>query len=252
MPKKLLTALAAVLAVAALSVVPAAAQAAPHWYVNGTKVAEGEKVPVIEWGALSFGSEPNPGDWLTCEFDGGGFVENPVGGGAGSGQTTRFASWDCVTNECPEGAIEGLEKEYEVIVPPQDLPWPDELIGSSPKFRLNFTKVVLELGCVLHPLTKAEAGEGGPRTATGEAGENEQKALSPFVKCETTSAHAEYTWDPEVHNGINAGPSQSTLIFNQSPGTGLSCDGGKVTGENSQQLHFMGYDNSELITVKNP
>lgn len=249
MSKKLYIGLAPLLAIAAFAMTPAAAQAlVPHWYVNGNKLAEGEVVPVIAWGQLTLESEPAGSAAPTvCENAAGGTIVNPVGGGAGKGQTTRFSTWNCADTECPAGVVDGFEKEFEVISPPQDLPWPSELIGTSPKFKLNSEKVVVELGCVLHGLTKEAAGEGGPTEATGTAGENEQKALAPFVKCETTATHLQ---DPEAKNGSNAGPAQSTLIFNQPAGSGLIC-AGTITGRTSEQLKTMGYDNSELITSKN-
>ena len=51
MSKKLLGALAPMLA--ALAVMPALAQAVPHYYKNNALAAEGEKIPTVSWGKLS-------------------------------------------------------------------------------------------------------------------------------------------------------------------------------------------------------
>jgi len=251
MGKKLFTWLAPLLGIVAFAVVPAAAQAAsPHFYVNGSLLAEGEKEPVIAWGRLTLESEPPATKPVTCENAAGGFAENPAGGGAGKGQTTRFATWNCADEECPAGKITiggtEFEKEFEVISPPQDLPWANELIpGTGTKTKLNSTGVVVTLGCYAHTLTKSEAEKG---SVTGP-GENEQFPLAAPVRCETTATHLQ---DPENINGSNQGNLQSTLVFNQPAGSGLTCASGAVTGRTTGTLKTMGYASSALITVKTP
>jgi hypothetical protein len=254
--KKLLAMLAPILAAAALAM-PAVAQAAsPHYYVNGSRLPEGERVPVLEWGQLSFECEPCASKPVTCENAAGGFAENPAGAftlGAekpGIGQTTRFATWHCVDEECPPGEIEieghKYEKEFEVVSPPQFLPWPSELIGPVGHTKLNSTGVIYTLGCYAHTLTKAEKETG---KATGP-GENEPLALAQPVRCETVgTAHLQ---DPENVNGSNLGNLQSTLVFHQPAGSGVSCASGAVTGRTSGTLKTMAYEASGLIQVKTP
>jgi hypothetical protein len=254
MSKKLYSGLAPLVVIASFAMTPAAAQATPHYYVNQLKLAEGEKVPVIAWGQLTLASEPEGKVAVTqCENAAGGFIENPVGGGPGAGQTTRWATWNCTNAECPPGEVElapGLkvEKEFEVVSPPQDLPWPNTLTGVPGAFKLNSTGVVVELGCVGHKVTRAQLGEGGPVGPKGQGGENEQFPLAPFVTCKTTATNLQ---DPETHNGTNQGNNQSTLIFNQPAGSGLTCANGTLTGRTSQSLKDMGYTESQLITTKN-
>jgi hypothetical protein len=248
--KKLLAMLAPILGATALAM-PAVAHASPHYYVNGSRLPEGERVPILEWGQLTFEEEPGtlrPNFGQTAD---GGFIENPVGGGAGRGQTTRFSAWSWFDEECPEGEfeveIEGhkYEKQFEIIAPPQDLPWPSELTEKEKgKIRTNSTGVVLTGGCYAHRLTKAEQETG---KATGP-GENEQFPLAHPNTCETTPT---MLWDPQDENGSNLGNLQSRLLFTAIR-TVLSCASGTNRFNIEGSLKVMGYDASELITVQNP
>ena len=56
--RMLLLGLAPALAVAALASMPVAAQAEPHYYKSGSLIAEGEKVPILEWGTLTYTPTP--------------------------------------------------------------------------------------------------------------------------------------------------------------------------------------------------
>ena len=81
-------------------------QLIPHYYKNGVLAAEGEKVTIVSWGKLTLEPLPGGGGFTTCENLAGGYVENPVGGGAGIGATLRFATYNCTDTECPAGEIE--------------------------------------------------------------------------------------------------------------------------------------------------
>jgi len=93
------------LATAAFLMAPMAAQGAtcinpchPHWYVNGSEVAQGEEVQTLAWGALTLESEPaGKAAPVTCNNVAGGTVENPVGGGSGIGNTENFARISALT-----------------------------------------------------------------------------------------------------------------------------------------------------------
>jgi IPT/TIG domain len=152
----------------------------PHYYKNAVLIPEGEKVPILEWGKLTLEPEGSLGDKTTCENLAGGYVENPVGGGAGIGATLRYATDNCNNLECPSGEIEVKgqkdEKEIGVLYPPQDFPWPNVLIEPEPKVvRTNSTGVVMELACTAHGLTMSAAGEGGSKGA----GESERLSCLP-------------------------------------------------------------------------
>jgi hypothetical protein len=249
MSEKLLVALAPMLAAVALAAVPTVAQAAPHYYRNAstTSIPEGEKVPVLEWGKLTFEPEPKVGG-TSCENMAGGYVENPVGGGAGEGATLRFVTYNCFSAECPAGEIEvegkKYEKEFEILYPPQSFPWASALIEPEPSVtRTNTTGIVMELACVAHKLTRLAAGEGGSKGA----GENEQYQLEPAVTCVTNAANG-YEQKPENEKGINEGPNQSKLVFNAGDGV-LECAGGAFAAKTKESLRIMGFKASELITV---
>jgi len=99
MQRKLLLSLAPVLAVAAFVVVPAVAQAVPHYYVNGAKLKEGtaSTKTSIGWGTIVLKGTKGgtPGNKITCHNIAAGTLFNPTGGGAGEGLTQVFSTFDC-------------------------------------------------------------------------------------------------------------------------------------------------------------
>ena len=248
MSKKRLMGFAPMLA--ALAVMPSVAQAAPHYYKNGTLIPEGERVPILEWGKLTVKPEPQVAANTACENITGGYVENPVGGGAGIGATLRFAAYNCISLECqPQYEVEiGGQKyntEPELISPPQSFPWPSVLEEAAGVVRNNIKGEVWEIACIAHKLSRAAAGEGGP---TG-AGEDEQFEVPaggpPTYTCVTDETHLQ---SPKAENGTNLGPNQTKVAFDAGAG-GLSCAGGEFSGKVKESLHIMGFKNSELITV---
>jgi hypothetical protein len=252
MSKKLWMGLVPVLA--ALALMPAAAQAAPHYYKNGALMPEGEKVPVVEWGKLTFHAEPSLAAGTTCENIAGGYVENPVGGGAGLGATLRFTTYNCNNVECPSGEVEvggkKYEKEFEIVSNPNRFPWPSTL--EEPEaglIRTNDTNVELKLACMAHGFSRLAAGEGNPSLGAKGAGESEQYVLPsggpPTVTCVTNEAEKQ---TPKITRGSNLGPNQSKVEFDAGAG-GLSCAGGAFMTSIKESLRVMGYKNSELITV---
>jgi hypothetical protein len=249
MPEKLLTGIVPMLAVAALAVMPALAQAAePHYYKPGlvTRYPEGEKVRFIEWGKLTLSPEPSLTAVTPCEFSGGGYVENPVGGGAGVGQTLRLATWNCSNVECPAGEVEvsgkKVEKEFEVIYPPQSFPWPSVLEEVGGVVRTDTKGVAWELGCFARKFTKSEA-EGKTPPSSGE---NEQYPLGSTVKCATDETHRQ---TPRDENGTNLGNNQSKAVFDSEGGGKLTCANGAFEGKLKESFKVMGYKASEIIDV---
>jgi len=131
MKRKFLISLAPVLAIAALAVVPMAAQAAtpPHYFVNGLRAGV-TPVTTIGWGTITLkATEGSPaGANLVCHNSAAGTLFNPAPGGAegpaGEGLVQVFATYDCEqTLICPEGA----EKGAKVLADPKHLPWKDLL-----------------------------------------------------------------------------------------------------------------------------
>ena len=245
MPMKLLMGAANALAVsAALAALPVAAQAEPHYYKSGALIAEGEKVPIVEWGTLTFNPEPEAYVEVTCEDSVGGYIENPIGGGAGLGQTTSFSSYNCLAmNTCPPGrvTIEGTEYEKEVTVTSETLPWPNVLIEES-GIRNESTGVQMSVACVAHGLSNTSP-PGGAQL--GKPGAQEQFYLSSATVCVTTASRRQ---KPLLIAGKNSTVT-SRVSFDPEAGR-LSRAGGAVVQRTSGKLKVMGYKESELITAK--
>jgi hypothetical protein len=101
MSKKLLTSIAPLLALAALAVMPAAAQAVTqHWYKNGTKLEVGTSEPIVTFGGEINLSQTSALGEINCRQVGGGSVENPTGGGAGIGRTDSVDFFECKAPQC--------------------------------------------------------------------------------------------------------------------------------------------------------
>jgi len=246
---RLLAVLALMVVLVVFAAIPAVSQAEPHYYRNGVLIPEGVKVPILEWGKLSWQDEPKP-FVQTCTNVTGGYVENPQGGGAGIGATEDFASYDCENEECPAGLIESEGKEYEKVFeisyPPQSLPWASVLTEAEVgKIRTHMSGVALTLGCYATSLTRAE----GERKTTSGPGETEVFPLAVFATCVTTPPEQEeHELKPLDENGTSAG-SPSKLAFDARSGT-LDCS--YFMGAPLRSLKVIGYNASELITVKSP
>jgi hypothetical protein len=263
MSKKLFISLAPLLAITALAVVPASSGAAVRYYKNFPPTSEytpgGGHFHVIAWGKLTLSPEPAVAAVTTCENMASGYIENPATLTAnGIGATERFATWNCENKECPAGKVTiggvEFEKEFEVVSPPQSFPWPSEEIEETPTlFRTRTEPVTVELACMAHKLTRAEAGEG---KGTGkEGGENEQFVLpsggAPTVTCVTVAGTHEQK--PEDVNGSGSNPAK--LVFGGGTGNAgagsLSCAGGAFEGKTKESLKVMGYTNSGLVNSNN-
>jgi len=239
-----------IVVVAALAATPAVSQAAPHYYRSGVLIPEGVKVPILAWGKVTWEAAPK-GIALTCANVGGGYVENPGGGGASIGAIGDFASYDCESAECPAAGlieIEGkeYEKVFEITYPPQSLPWASVLTEAEVgKIRTHMSGVALTLGCYATSLTRAE----GERKTTSGPGETEVFPLAVFATCVTTPPEQEeHELKPLDENGTSAG-SPSKLAFDARSGT-LDCS--YFMGAPLRSLKVIGYNASELITVKSP
>jgi len=242
MSKKLFTVLAPLVAITAFVVMPAVAQAVPHNYKNNTIIGESEKpeTNVISWGTLTLTPEPPVAPTTTCENAAGGVAGNPVGGGAGFGQTNKFASWNCVNAGCPAGKVKIGEAEFEKVfqVLSFTLPWPSELINEV-GIRTNSTNVEVTLGCY----AKGSHNAAEP----GKPGYNEEIALAAPTVCVTTAEHQQKPLNVKGTNATNP----SKVSFDANAGT-LSCAGGAVSGKTSGTLKLQGYTASEVMTTKDP
>jgi hypothetical protein len=229
MRRKLAVGLAPLVVVGAFWAMPAAAQATvPHYYRGGVLIPQEEEVPILTWGTITMTSEVVAG--TTCQVAAIGDVLNPAGGGAGLGEFEHVVFADCSNAECPEGQVEiegeKYEKEFDVNVPYET--WRAELIGTAAPFRDDITEVTLELGCF----------------ARNPA--HEHIILGPY-SCKTSPPT--FIAAPEWKNGTNLGNGQSKLVFHEKEDM-FGCSEGAFAEKIANSLKIMGFNGSELITVK--
>ena len=134
MSKKLSIRLAPALALASFALMPAVAQAKfpatcvveakCHYYINATSpsaftiLKEGEDKATLSWGVWTYSLAAGT---VTCQNAAIGDIENPVGGGAGRGETENFAASDCFADGCEPAQF------LEMDVTAEKLPWASEL-----------------------------------------------------------------------------------------------------------------------------
>jgi hypothetical protein len=153
--QKVVMAVAPFFAVVAFAVAPAVAQAEPHWYANGIKLAEAETVPVTTAGALTLEVKEETKTYkVKCKVAGKGTVVNPTGGGAGTDQITEL-----VFSSCKLGKTETPPCVGEPItVTAGGLPWASVLapLGTTTRILDKITVTALEIKCgatLLHSFT---------------------------------------------------------------------------------------------------
>jgi hypothetical protein len=196
----------------------------PHWYSEGRIRPEGAKTPDIEWGDLAL----NGAMEVSCHTAIGGWIENPVGGGAGIDATEAFAAWACVANyTCPAGTRPGVE--------PQRLPWPSVLEEIGGKIRDNVTGVKVKIGCQ-RELPGNAAGENEVIGTNFVVGKQKDEPLAPAGATKGTSA---------LHPG--------SFVFDTGSGH-LEAEGseGAVLVSTEGELKILGFEEQRLINARNP
>jgi hypothetical protein len=158
MDKKFVS-LVPLLAIAAFGVMPAAAQAVPHWYKKGVLVGS-SPVTVATSGTLTLSALSTT---IKCKVKDSQQIWNPASGGPGEDLMTAFTLSGCKTKvsspTCPKG-------KAEVIA--NGLPWPSRLFSTPPPgsvIRDEIMRVRLLVRCV--PGTPGDEFEG---TLTPEVG----------------------------------------------------------------------------------
>jgi hypothetical protein len=152
MQKKLLAGIAPMLAIVAFAVVPAVAQAEPHWYQK--KVLLGASpTTVTTAGTLTLNALSAT---TVCKVNDAEEIWNPAGGGAGLDLMTAFNLFKCkvkvASAACPKGPI---------TVVAEGLPWPSRLFTEPPStIRDEITKVQLNIGCANSAGTVGDVFEG--------------------------------------------------------------------------------------------
>jgi hypothetical protein len=159
--KKKLAALTPLLAVVAFAVVPAAAQAVPHWYKKGVLIGSAP-VPVATSGNLTLEAL---GMTIKCKVNDNEEIWNPASGGPGQDLVTVFTLSKCknktATPICPKGAVEVLA---------MGLPWPSHLFSTPPPgsvIRDEIEKVRLQLRCLPGAIADEFEGSLTPEVGNG-------------------------------------------------------------------------------------
>ncbi len=160
-----------VLAVVACLIVPVAAQAAPHWYVN-SKLLTKKKAVRTEAG-LTIGPIPGTTISVSCKFTDAEVLENPASGGPGVDTMKVFKATSCGPNPCPvnsagvQGALKvnslGLPWATKLVEVP---PIADEIAGIKLEFTCKKTGPLFTLSGTLSPWVNTNALEFTAGTGT--------------------------------------------------------------------------------------
>jgi hypothetical protein len=248
MSKKLLIGLAPLLVTASIAVMPAVAQAAPHYYKNLALLEEGTKLPYISWGTLSLSSAAGS---VECENAVAGYVENPTGGGAGKENDEAFDAYNCKSEACEGaggkiGVIFENENEPGPVV---QINWPGELTEAvKGTIRLNSTNVRVFVRCQFaHIPPIEEEVKSGP--LTGLTQRTTVEFIAPGASACTTEP-GKGNSQPKTENGSSTGKPGKTAF---GAGSGeLECGAAAGKGKTEGKLKTMGYNESELLSTKNP
>jgi hypothetical protein len=245
MNKKFLISLAPLLAIAAIVLAPAAAQASPHYYSNNVIVGTAPK-SVTAWGNITLAlTKPASlvGTNITCHNSAAGVIENPggVAGGSGTGNTELFATYACVSEKnCLLGETTMVRAERL----PSTLPnkgtgvgeesksgpgWPsvltEELAGT---IRAETNGVEVNIMCVKQPEGKLEKS-----TKFDELGE--AKGQRPKSVKGSSALHPGFL-------EFGAGSGELEVVGS----------GNTVSGKTEGEVKVLGYEEQELINTKSP
>jgi hypothetical protein len=254
MSKKLLTSIAPLLALAALAVMPVAAQAVTqHWYKNGAKLEVAASEPIVTFGGEVNLSQLSALGEINCRQVGGGSIENPTGGGAGVGRTDAVDFFECKAPQCEAEVRKNFGVEGRGTATTQNNP-----AASQEPSAVGWNNLLEE---------STVAGVSSVREKIGEPFSTFKTPSPPgmiraTIGCEVASSKTpvleavfEGELKPEIGvaktanlNGNSAGaPSQAKF---SGPSTGeLHSEAGGEAG-NTGITKYFGYFHQELITVK--
>ena len=123
--RKKLFGLVPLLAITAFAVIPAAAQAAPHWYKQ-SKLLGAAPTTITTKGKIVLTSTSTV---FKCKITDGEEIFNPVGGGAGQDLITSITFTACKAK--PLSSASGCFTGTATVVP-TGLPWASELLAGTP------------------------------------------------------------------------------------------------------------------------
>ncbi len=221
MSKKLFISIAPLLAIAAFVVMPAAAQAALKWNVNGIPTAPGEHTSVIMWGGVTY--HVAGGTEFTCENAAIADVYNNAS--PPSGEVEAFATADCESaTYCPGESIEVVGERLL----PAPAGWPMFIHESAPP-RVDFPgPLTLRVWCVNSGGSKTLMVMGlHPGSPFGAV-----EPLAPFGAKKGTSAKSPGFFEYDVGSGNLENESTKALVH--------------LEGE----VKILGYEEQELINIK--
>ena len=164
MSRKSLACLMPLLAVIAFVVVPAAAQAAPHWYKKNVQVGAGH-VTAATTGTLTIEAL---GAKIKCKVNDKEEIWNPASGGSGEDVMTGFALVKCKNTVASPGCPTG-----PLPVTAENLPWRTLLVTVTTTpvtIRDEIFGVRLNVGCANSAGTTGDVFEGtlSPQVGNGD------------------------------------------------------------------------------------
>jgi len=199
MTKKLVVGLIPLLVAVAFAMVPAAAQAAePVYYSEGAQLPEGEEIPTVSWGNITYVS--NVAGEISCHTDIGGTAVNRRQGGILIGWTYvyDYSAWLCVANY-------GCPVRWIPMIRPYRLPWLDVLRIVKGKVRDAYTGVRFGAGC-----EEPETGEFAGTNIVNQLGGNWEPLAPAGAKKGTSALHPGFSeFDPEA-GGLEVEGSNGT------------------------------------------
>jgi len=270
--------LAPLLAVVAFAVMPAASRAAnPHWYKSGTRLAEGSKLPIVEFGGAVNLAQESPAGEINCKGVGAGYVENPKGtapntgekGPAGVGKTESSNFYECKEPKCEAeiaaSPLGGLGFKGVGFAVAYNLPWNNELLNTAEPFEerigakpsLNFGQGFAEG----YPAKQqAPSGTGSAWGAAGAVGAIIGCEISPNPEGTTgpgTRVAAQLPFEGELHPSIggalneqgSAGKPAKTEFLGKASGELEDPLGAGNGGSQTGQIKYLGYTTQNGVSV---
>jgi hypothetical protein len=207
-----------------------ASSSADHFYYeararykkNNAFLAEGSKTFIQGWGTLKLQTVLGGTASWTCRNAEGGYVEDPVGGGAGVGAIELLSSYQCTFSVCPT---------FPTVLA-EELPWPEVLVNPEEGvIRARTTGIKQDYQCwaTKAAFEKAARGEGElPNAKNVFRGEQ-----TPKVEPGTSASHPGF---------LEFGPAAGLLEQEGSQGS--------VQAETEGKMKVLGYKEAELISVE--
>ena len=213
---------------------------ARHWYKSGSIAKAGATIPVVLWGGTANIALTSSAGEINCLAVGGGEVQNPSGGGAGTGEITALDFYSCKAPQCEASVKEKFGTQGRGYAVAQNLPWSSEVFaGGSPLYDRERIGEPFAL-----PFGSPKAGE-----------------VKIATTCEVASTHAVFArsvfegeMQPEIGvsaenlNGLSAGKPSTARFAEASTGTVYS----EASGEGifTGGLKYLGYNAQEVMSVQ--